>query len=105
MNQNQRMRLALDAVVVILIIVFTFWTIQEFSSILDRASWEANQQIDEAGASYFDDYHWEKYKVQAVESHVIGAALGLALGMGLFVFFLSYKLEVLHSDNQHKGFK
>lgn len=59
------------------------------SSMLDHAAWRANQQIDGAGNMYIDDYHWEKYKVQAVEAHVIGMGIGLAVEIGLVAWWIN----------------
>ncbi len=59
------------------------------SNMLDHAAWRANQQIDGAGNMYFDDHHWERYKVQAVESHVIGMGIGLAVEIGLVAWWIN----------------
>lgn len=85
-------RLTIDALVIVIIVALSIWAVGEFAYRLDKGAFEANQQVDDAGKPFFDDWGWEKYKVQAVESHVLGVGIALAMEMGLLSLYLAYRI-------------
>ena len=53
------------------------------STLIDIAVYLDNRTLD--GATGWSPEEWERYKVQAVEAHIIGTGWGIILTMALFV--------------------
>ena len=56
------------------------------SALLDLAVYLDNQTLD--GVPGWSPEEWERYKVQAVEAHIIGTGWGIIITMALFVTWM-----------------